>query len=178
MKIGAVILAAGSGTRFGGDKLACLVGGTPVWRRSYEAYHSHPDISEVIVVCSEANFSSIKEAVGEDAEVILGGDTRTGSTIAGLWKASQIGCDGVLFHDGARPFVSAEVISQVSSAVRNGQAVAAAVPCTDTIKLQSNAQIETHLLSRNYEGFMRRGGKGPGSGGSGNRGRVKSKGRG
>ena len=66
MKLGVVILAAGSGARFGGDKLACLVGGIPVWKRSYLAFLTHHLIDEVIVVCSSSNFSEVKEAVGED----------------------------------------------------------------------------------------------------------------
>jgi len=149
MKLGAVILAAGSGTRFGGDKLAASIGGMQVWRRSFLAFLDHPAVDEVVVVCSEANYSAIREVVGEDAEVILGGDTRTASTIAGLWKASQIGCDGVLFHDGARPFVSESVISRVAEGVKAGKAVAAAVPCVDTIKLVSGGNIGTHLERSN-----------------------------
>jgi 2-C-methyl-D-erythritol 4-phosphate cytidylyltransferase / 2-C-methyl-D-erythritol 2,4-cyclodiphosphate synthase len=145
MKIGAVILAAGSGTRFGSDKLASVVGGVQVWRRSYLAFLNHPSVDEVIVVCSETNYSFIREAVGEDAEVILGGETRTASTIAGLWKASQIGCDGILFHDGARPFVSESVISRVIDGVKQGKAVAAAVPAVDTVKLVSGGVVQTHL---------------------------------
>ena len=145
MKLGAVILAAGSGTRFGSDKLACLIGGIPVWQRSYLAFKNHSDISEVLVVCSSENFLLVKDVVGDDAEVLMGGDSRTASTIAGLWKASQIGCEGILFHDGARPFVSAAVISRVASAVRAGQAVAAAIPSIDTTKLVDGSSIATHL---------------------------------
>jgi 2-C-methyl-D-erythritol 4-phosphate cytidylyltransferase/2-C-methyl-D-erythritol 2,4-cyclodiphosphate synthase len=145
MKLGAVILAAGSGTRFGGDKLACIIGGMPVWLRSYLAFKTHPLVDEVLVVCSSENFNTIKESVGSNAEVILGGDTRTASTIAGLWKASQIGCDSVLFHDCARPFVSADVISRVIEEVNKGKAVAAALPCVDTVKGIHGDIISSHL---------------------------------
>ena len=148
MRIGAVILAAGAGTRFGGDKLAVKLGGVPVWQRSYLAYLNHPEIDEVVVVCSETNYTAIKAVVGEAAEVILGGDTRTASTIAGLWKASQIGCDGILFHDAARPFVTEEVISRVIAEVEAGHAVAAAIPCVDTIKQVSDSTIKDHLDRR------------------------------
>ncbi len=145
MKLGAVILAAGSGSRFGSDKLSVLVGGKQVWHRSYLALLNHPTIDEVIVVCSDTNYSAIKGVVGEEAEVILGGDTRTASTIAGLWKASQIGCESVMFHDAARPFVSADVISRVASAIIEGKAVAAAIPSVDTVKLVSGDLLDTHL---------------------------------
>lgn len=148
MKTGAVILAAGSGSRFGGDKLSVLLRGVPVWRRSYLAFANHPDIDEVIVVCSESNYGAIKASVGEDAEVIFGGDTRTASTIAGLWKASQIGCDSVLFHDAARPFVSVEVISRVIAEVKAGKAVAAAIPCVDTVKVATDDELHIHLDRR------------------------------
>ena len=145
MKCGAVILAAGSGSRFGRDKLAVKVRGIPVWKRSYLAFKNHPDIEEVIVVCSDSNFAEVKADVGEDAEVIIGGDSRTASTIAGLWKASQIGCEGILFHDAARPFVTADVISRVVAAVEKGQSVAAAIPTVDTIKLGDETQITQHM---------------------------------
>jgi len=145
MKIAAVILAAGSGTRFGGDKLAFRLRGIPVWKRSYLAFYDHPQVNEVILVCSESNYAEVKAEIGEDAEVILGGDTRTASTIAGLWKASQIGCEGVLFHDAARPFVPYEVISRVVAEVMAGNAVAAAIPSIDTIKRASNGEIQEHL---------------------------------
>ncbi len=145
MKFGAVILAAGSGSRFGRDKLAVKLRGIPVWKRSYLAFKEHPAVDQMVIVCSENNFAEIKSEVGEDADVIMGGDTRTASTIAGLWKASQVGCDAVLFHDAARPFVSSEVISRVIDGVKNGNAVAAAIPCSDTIKLSSNTRIQSHL---------------------------------
>ena len=145
MKIGAVILAAGTGTRFGADKLSIPLRGIPVWQRSYLAFKSHPDIDEVLIVCSDLNFAAVKELVGEDAEVILGGATRTASTIAGLWKTSQIGCEGVLFHDAARPFVTAEIISRVAKEVRAGNAVAAAFPSIDTVKRAVDGTIIEHL---------------------------------
>ncbi|MBS1728290.1 MAG: 2-C-methyl-D-erythritol 2,4-cyclodiphosphate synthase [Armatimonadetes bacterium] len=145
MKIAAVILAAGSGTRFGGDKLAYKLRGVPIWKHSFLTYLNHPEVAEVIVVCSENNYPAIKAEVGESAEVILGGDTRTASTIAGLWKASKTNCDGILFHDAARPFVSADIIDRVIERVRAGEAVAAAIPSIDTMKRADDGAIVEHL---------------------------------
>lgn len=145
MKIGAVILAAGSGNRFGGDKLALHLHGKPVWWHSWQAFQNHPLVDEVILVVSDGNYAEIKGEIGEQAEVIFGGDSRTASSIAGLWKASQIGCGGVLFHDGARPFVSSDVISRVIEQVKLGRAAAAAIPVTDTIKVSDGVEIDQHL---------------------------------
>ena len=145
MKIGAVLLAAGSGTRFGSDKLLASLGGKPIWRHSYDTLRHHSSIHEIVIVCSESNYASIKDTVGEDAEVIFGGDTRTASTIAGLWKASQIECEGLLFHDAARPFVSSDTIDRVVERVKAGEAVAAAIPSIDTIKQIEGPSLEAHL---------------------------------
>jgi 2-C-methyl-D-erythritol 4-phosphate cytidylyltransferase / 2-C-methyl-D-erythritol 2,4-cyclodiphosphate synthase len=145
MKIAAIILAAGSSTRFGSDKLSLMLRGKPVWWHSYQAFKNHPEIDNVILVCNEHNYGMIRETIGVEAEVILGGETRTASSLAGLWKASQTGSEGVLYHDGARPFVSPEVISRVVHRVKNGQAAAAGIPVVDTIKQVADGGINAHL---------------------------------
>lgn len=145
MKLGAVILAAGSGSRYGKDKLAELVGGEPVWYRSYLAFKNHPLISLVVLVTSEGNYEAVKKRIGLDAEVILGGDSRTASSVAGLWKVAQMGCHGIMFHDGARPFISADVITRVAEKIQEGKAVAAAIPVVDTIKSIDGPEVDQHL---------------------------------
>ncbi len=148
MKLAAVLLAAGSGTRFGSDKLLVQIGGQPVWWHSFQALLQQPDIQQIIVVCSESNFAEIRERIAGRAEVILGGDTRTASSLAGLWRAAQLKCESVLFHDAARPFVPKEVITRVISAIESGKAVAAAVPVVDTIKecsVELAYQVINHL---------------------------------
>ena len=145
MKLGAIILAAGSGQRFGSDKLAVLLKGKPVWWHSFVAFRDHPLISEVLVVCSDANLASVRQLVGNEGEVLLGGDTRLASTISGLWKASQIGCEGIMFHDGARPFISSDVIDRVCQKIFEGKAVAAAIPVVDTVKTVDGPEIDEHL---------------------------------
>lgn len=148
MKLAAVLLAAGSGTRFGSDKLLFPLGGQPVWWHSFQALLQNPEIQQIIVVCSESNFQEIRERIAGRAEVILGGDTRTASSLAGLWRAAQLKCESVLFHDAARPFVSQEVIRRVISAIEGGKAVAAAVPVVDTIKecsVELAHQVMSHL---------------------------------
>jgi 2-C-methyl-D-erythritol 4-phosphate cytidylyltransferase / 2-C-methyl-D-erythritol 2,4-cyclodiphosphate synthase len=148
MKLAAVLLAAGSGTRFGSDKLLFPLGGQPVWWHSYQALLLNPEIQQIIVVCSESNFQEIRERIAGRAEVILGGDTRTASSLAGLWRAAQLKCESVLFHDAARPFVSQEVIRRVILAIEGGKAVAAAIPVVDTIKecsVELAHQVMSHL---------------------------------
>lgn len=146
MKFVAVLLAAGSGQRFGGDKLAEVLGGKPVWRHSFDSLLSHPSVDDVVVVVSEHNYDGVRQAVGERAEVILGGDTRTASTIAGMWKAAQIGATHIAFHDAARPFVSHAVIQRCLEAAVQNQAVAAAIPVADTIKRVSDGIVNDHLI--------------------------------
>ena len=128
MSVVAAILCAGSGTRFGGDKLALSIHGKPVWRWSYDAYASHPLIDRTILVGSSSNLVELAQA----GEAILGGATRQASARAALDAAGDAAI--LVLHDGARPFVSAETITEVVEATRRDGAAAAAVPVTDTIK--------------------------------------------
>lgn len=96
MKYGAIILAAGSGSRFKGKKQDIEFHGKPLWRYSYETALSVVEEGRII-------------AVGKD---ILGGETRTKSVIKGL-NALPEDTDRVVILDAARPMVTAEQITQI-----------------------------------------------------------------
>ena len=133
----AAILCAGTGARFGGDKLALLVQGKPVWRWSYDAYAGHPSIDRTILVGSESNLDGLA-AVGE---AFLGGATRQASALAALRAAGDAGI--LVLHDGARPFVAPDLIARTVEAARRDGAAAAAVPVTDTIKRLEEGRLTT-----------------------------------
>ncbi|MBI5705417.1 MAG: 2-C-methyl-D-erythritol 2,4-cyclodiphosphate synthase [Armatimonadetes bacterium] len=142
MKVVAVILIAGKGERFGGDKTAMSLGGKPVWRWSYETFLKHHEVDGVGIVGAMEACADLCELAPEAVFVVPGGPTRKESSRRAL-EALPPDADLVLIHDGARPFVSAEVISDViEAAARVGAAAPGVVP-TDTIKRIGEGQIET-----------------------------------
>lgn len=136
MTVYVAILAAGKGTRFGADKVMLTLGGRPVWKWSFDTYQSHPLISGVGIVCSDDNIETILASVPGAAFVVSGGKTRQESAQAALQQVSGK-ADILLLHDGARPFVSQDVITRVIEAVKASGAAAPAIAVTDTIKQQS-----------------------------------------
>lgn len=145
MTVTAVLLAAGSSERFGKDKLKVLIGGKPVWLVSFEALADHPDINSVGVVTSECLIDEVRGGATGAAFIVKGGKNRTESARLGF--ENVVDADIVLFHDAARPFVSADVISNVIKGVEQHGAAFASVPVTDTIKRKSDGSMIT--LDRN-----------------------------
>lgn len=140
MRVVAAILAAGRGSRFGGDKTQVALGGRPVWRWSYDTYASHPAVDGVVLVGSETNLANLRAAEGALA-VVSGGETRQDSSRAALEAAGD--ADVLLVHDAARPFVTPGVIRDVVAAIAERGAAAAGVPVTDTIKRVVDGRVET-----------------------------------
>lgn len=93
---GAILLAAGSGTRYHGKKQDLMFHGKPIWRYAYET---------ALEVVREDNIV----AVGKDIE---GGATRTGSVMNGLEALPQE-VDRVIVVESARPMVTREQIEQL-----------------------------------------------------------------
>ena len=137
--LSAVIVAAGSSVRMGGEnKIFMPVDGIPVIARSLLAFQNCDDISEIIVVTKEDSVEAIKSAAEEYgitklSAVVPGGATRAESVKNGVLAVSEE-ASFVAIHDGARPLVLPEDISRCAhDAFRCGGAVLA-VPVTDTIK--------------------------------------------
>ncbi|HJP83363.1 MAG TPA: 2-C-methyl-D-erythritol 4-phosphate cytidylyltransferase [Fimbriimonadaceae bacterium] len=131
MKVGAVIVAAGRGVRFGGDKLWRSLGGKPVWRWSTEAFLESPHIDEVVVVCASDRIEDFKSAGLTDVTFVEGGAARQESVYAGLQALSS---EIALIHDGARPFPASELIEKVLGGVEQFGAAAPVVDVIDTLR--------------------------------------------
>lgn len=135
LKTSAVLACGGSGSRagFGRNKLLETVDGVACFTKTLYVFSSHPDIDEIIVVCAENDeeaFSAEAKKLGAKVKFVRGGKTRFESVENGVLAAKG---DIVALHDGARPFVSASLISAcVESAKKYGSGVAC-VPPTDTV---------------------------------------------
>lgn len=144
----AVIVAAGSGERFGGDKLYAELGGAPVLAQTLMAFEKAQCIDEIILVVrrdamQEAGELCRQYGLTKLSLIVPGGPTRLLSSYAGVMSVTDK-TDVIAIHDGARPLVSQEIIEKsVWEAYRHG-AVAPAVPVRDTIKrAEKNVVLET-----------------------------------
>ena len=151
MKVYAVILCGGSGARMGasGNKTLLPVGGEPAIVRSFRAFSGAVDgIALVTRAGEEALFSDILAKSGfHPLAVAAGGADRQASALNGL-KALPADGEIVLIHDGARPFVTKEIIRRViESAAKWGSGVAA-VPARDTIKRADENGLVLETLDR------------------------------
>ena len=118
--IAQILVAAGKGARIGGDipKQYRLISGKAVLQRTLEATLSEPRITETVVVVADGD-PYIAELISkfDNVRSVSGGATRTASVRAGLAALAANPPDLVLIHDGARPFVSLDVISGVIDAL-------------------------------------------------------------
>ena len=138
MTTAAIIVAAGSGSRVGGDvpKQYQKLGGQPVLRLTTLAFARHPAVDRIQLVVGEGHEALCRQALdGLDLPPpVPGGTTRQISARNGLEALAATPPDRVLIHDAARPFVSNELISQVISALDSHPAAIPGLPVADTLK--------------------------------------------
>ena len=145
MRVGAIILAAGSSRRMGGgDKLLADLAGRPVVSWSLAAFQDCDAVDDIVVVTSEANRSAVAElSRGHDKvrALVTGGSERQDSVGAGLSALRSVGI--VAVHDGARPLITARGIAGCVERARDGVGVIAGERVVDTIKVVNDGeQIE------------------------------------
>ena len=133
-----VIVAAGSSQRMGQDKLTLTIGGMSVIERTLRAFESCESIHEIIIVTREDRLQEMADlgakcGITKLRQVVVGGSTRAGSSLAGVTAASRrstlIG-----IHDAARPLVTPDGIAAVYQSAKDHQAAAPVLPLKDTVK--------------------------------------------
>ena len=147
----ALIMAAGSGDRLGGErpKQYWDLGGRPVLAHSLAAFARHPGVDAVRAVIRGEDRDAFEDAAAaagtEPLDPAVGGETRQESVRLGLESLGPLAPARVLIHDGARPLVSAGVISRTLAALDGAPGAIAAVPVRDTLKRSAGALIEGTL---------------------------------
>lgn len=136
-KVTAIIVAAGRGSRMGGEinKVLMPLGGKSVIARTVCSISQCEEIDDIIIVTRECDIlecTSQTKDCKKPVRIIKGGDTRQQSVYLGLLEAKD--ADVALIHDGARALILPETIKNVlKDAILYGAATAA-VSCKDTLK--------------------------------------------
>ena len=152
MKHMAIIVAAGSGTRFGSDipKQFADVCGKPLIYHALEAFQKS-DIDEVLVVAPKEYIDHCYKIKGKYnlskiIGVVEGGDARPFSVYNGLLETSSNRY--VHIHDGARPLVPVKLINDMMEAVEKKKSLVCAIPEKDTIKQVEGETVRKTLDRR------------------------------
>ncbi|MEO6055771.1 MAG: 2-C-methyl-D-erythritol 4-phosphate cytidylyltransferase [Gemmatimonadales bacterium] len=137
--VGVVVVAAGRGTRLGGEtpKQYRPIGGVPMVLRALRPFAAHPEVARVVLVLPPEDAATppefLRGLAGVGLVLVAGGAARADSVGAGL-AALGAECTTVLVHDAARPFVERTVIDAVIAHARAGEGAVAAVRVSDTLK--------------------------------------------
>lgn len=141
-RVSAVLVAAGSSTRMGFDKLSFDLGGETVLHRSIHAFEQDPLVTEIVLVAGK-NRAFVEQQAADctkPVQIVTGGTTRAESAKNGVLAAAG---ELVAVHDAARPFVSQAVITAALEAAARCGAAAPAVPVKDTIKAAAHGNGKT-----------------------------------
>lgn len=134
LRTSALIVAAGSGTRAGGDlpKQYASIAGKAVLAHAIDALQAHPAIGEVRVVIGAGQERLYADAIGSRvlAPPVIGGATRRDSVANGLAATDS---DQVLIHDAARPFLAPAVIDRLLAALDEAPGAVPVLPVADTL---------------------------------------------
>lgn len=143
------ILAAGSSSRAGVDKVAADLGGQPVLAWSLAAAVASRAFELIVVVTRPDRVSAVEAIVRprmRDAIVVAGGESRTASSWAAL--AAARAADVIAIHDSARPFAPPSLFARcVDTARKEGSAVAG-LPLADTVRRADEAGAAIEEVSR------------------------------
>ena len=150
-KVSAIILAAGSGSRFGAKKQFKKLNENPIWVYSLNTFIRSECVDELILVIPNDSLETLKKSQAftslnkkNNIKLVLGGESRKDSVINGLRvvkKANNIVC----IHDAARPFIKTSYIKNSIDACSEFDGAIIAVPTVDTVKKVDNNLIKNTI---------------------------------
>jgi len=149
----AVILAGGSGKRMETEKPKQFLGvvGKSILEYSVEAFHSHPQITEIAIVGNATHLDLIERMVAKNEwpkvkKILTGGRERYESSMAALQVYEGRTAANLIIHDAVRPLVNHRIISENIKALENYGAVYTAIPSSDTVIEADSGRQTVHAI--------------------------------
>jgi len=146
MKTTAIIVAAGSGSRFNSDtpKQFLEIAGKPIIEYAIRRFVDAPSISEIVLVLGSDRIDGFdRSRFAKVTTVVAGGPTRAESVAKGI-AATSDDTELIAVHDGARPLVSVDEIERTIAVAKKTGAACLVTPVTDTIKsIRDNEIVAT-----------------------------------
>ena len=150
-KVSAIILAAGSGSRFGEKKQFKELNGEPIWVYSLNTFIQSKCVDELILVVPNDFLGNIKQSQvftflnkKNNIKLVPGGQSRKDSVFNGLKAVKKVN-DIVCIHDAARPFIKTSYIKHSIEACNEFDGAIIAIPSVDTVKKVHNQIIENTI---------------------------------
>jgi 2-C-methyl-D-erythritol 4-phosphate cytidylyltransferase len=149
--LGAIIVAGGTSRRMKGpNKLFTSLRGKPVLAWSVDTCEGFNSVQQIVLVLNDRDLAQGQKLRRQRGwarvTVCSGGGRRQDSVKAGLRQLKD--CDWIMIHDGARPFLTADLIEDGLKIVGETGAAAAAVPVKDTIKLGDSRSLIRETIER------------------------------
>jgi 2-C-methyl-D-erythritol 4-phosphate cytidylyltransferase/2-C-methyl-D-erythritol 2,4-cyclodiphosphate synthase len=146
IKIAAVIVGAGSGTRLGGNipKQYQLIDHECSFEKCIRFFENYVKVSKVLAVVSEKHQDLFRKkcSFSANTEIVLGGSDRMSSVKNALNKLSVDEPDFVLIHDAARPFLNEELVDTIISNLSSYEGVIPVLKISDTVKRLDGPHVE------------------------------------
>lgn len=154
-RIVAIVLAAGQGKRMNSSvqKQYLLIDDKPVLYYSLQCFQNS-DVDDIVLVVGKDEIEYVKREIIKEysltkvTHVVAGGNERYESVYNGLDSVEQ--ADYVLIHDGARPFITQDIIKRSIEAVEQYGACTVGMPVKDTIKIVDDNCFGESTPNRNY----------------------------
>ena len=150
-KVSAIILAAGSGNRFGEKKQFKKLNEKPIWVYSLNIFSRSECVDELILVIPNDSLETLKKSQffkslnkENNIKLVSGGESRKDSVVNGL-KAVNKANNIVCIHDAARPFIKTSYIEDSIDACSEFDGAIIAIPVVDTVKKADNKQIKNTI---------------------------------
>lgn len=134
-------MAAGEGKRFGGPKQFASLAGRPVFEWSVEAFETHPEVEEIVVVLPAENQPAGLERKWTKVKAIVQGGKERQDSVANGFAAVAEEAEIVLVHDGVRPMITHDLISRVIKRAREEGAAIPVLPLEETVKIVEGEEV-------------------------------------